>query len=140
MSPLIHLGVLLIFSAVNAEPDALPNQSHVKHELEMLTQSVPGIMRDWKQEHSQTASLAAPPKWQRNPVFCCVCQDIIKQTKPKIYRKIQTQVNKICSKFIKGVKEKCENLGTRFRNKVLKMLFPGPTPKDTCRRVKLCMY
>ncbi|KAL6478318.1 hypothetical protein MHYP_G00141530 [Metynnis hypsauchen] len=137
MSPLIHLGVLLIFSAVNAEPGAPPHQSDLKHEL---TQSVPGIMKDWKQEHSQTASLAAPPKWQRNPVFCCVCQDTVKQTEPKIYRKIQMQVNKICSKFIKGVKEKCENLGARFRNKVLKTLFPGPTPKDTCRRIKLCMY
>ncbi|KAL7861513.1 hypothetical protein SRHO_G00129540 [Serrasalmus rhombeus] len=102
----------------------------------LMRRVIPSI----SQKIHKMASLAAPPKWQRNPVFCCVCQDIIKQTKPKINNKIQMQVNKICSKFIKVVKGKCENLGSRLRNKLLKVLFPGPTPKDTCRRIKLCMY
>ena len=38
---------------MNAESGALPHQSHLKRELELLTRSVPGIMQAWHQEHSQ---------------------------------------------------------------------------------------
>ncbi|MCJ8736517.1 hypothetical protein PDJAM_G00013340 [Pangasius djambal] len=86
MSSVIHLSVLLMISAVFAERGGFSIYSHMKPEFKNLSLSSLSIMRD---QHEGNLKIAAPPKWQKSPIFCCTCQDFVKITKPKVEAKLQ---------------------------------------------------
>ncbi|KAG7328673.1 hypothetical protein KOW79_008617 [Hemibagrus wyckioides] len=126
MSSVILLGFLLTISVVFAEHGGFSNSSHI------MTDQHDGILN--------IAAFTAPPKWQKNPIVCCTCQDFVKITKPKTDLKMQLKINKFCNMFTQRVKIKCLQIGAKLKRKIVEKIFPGKIPRDTCRKFKLCMY
>ncbi|KAF5904209.1 uncharacterized protein DAT39_006031, partial [Clarias magur] len=60
--------------------------SHMKPNMTLSSSS---IKMGQHEGNPKTAMHAPPPKWQKNPLFCCTCQDFVKQAKPKLILKIQ---------------------------------------------------
>ncbi|KAK2843820.1 hypothetical protein Q7C36_012035 [Tachysurus vachellii] len=116
----ILLSVLLMVSAAFAEHDGFSISSH--------------------EGNLNIATFSAPPKWQKNQILCCTCQDFVKQTTPKVHLKLQQNINKFCNMFTPHVKNKCLGFGGKLKEKILKFLFPGKNIRDTCQKRKLCMY
>ncbi|KAF7704790.1 hypothetical protein HF521_021862 [Silurus meridionalis] len=136
MSCVIHLGVLLMISVTFAERGGC--FSLMKPEMKNLALSSPSNTRDQLEGQRK---ISAPPKWQKNPVLCCTCQDFVNTASPKIDLKIQTKINKICNMLIPAMKTKCMRFGANLKRKILLSLFPGKTSRDTCKKqVKLCQY
>ncbi|KAI5102749.1 hypothetical protein C0J45_8101 [Silurus meridionalis] len=102
--------------------------SLMKPEMKNLALSSPSNTRDQLEGQRK---ISAPPKWQKNPVLCCTCQDFVNTASPKIDLKIQTKINKICNMLIPAMKTKCMRFGANLKRKILLSLFPGKTSRDT---------
>ncbi|KAF4084440.1 hypothetical protein AMELA_G00128710 [Ameiurus melas] len=107
MSSVIQLSILLLLSAVFAEHGGFSIHSNMKLKLKNLALSSSSIMRDQHEGDLKIGTYAAPPKWQKNPLFCCTCQDFVTKTKPKVDSKIQLKIYKFCNMFIQNVKKTC---------------------------------
>ncbi|KAL1257848.1 hypothetical protein QQF64_011092 [Cirrhinus molitorella] len=137
MLPIVYLLFLITCSAL-AKNENQALSVWRDPEMPSHSESSNSLMDSYGNDIATSFPMPYVQKVRPNIIFCCVCQEAIKQAKAMIYQKITQQINHVCYKFIVAVRKVCLQRAVKYRDILLHKVFPGGSPRGTCLKIKLC--